>query len=337
LRSSFVSEAFSPLIGERALLVDLRAAGAVDALELQAAELWLRQLPCPSIAWIDPDLSGPLRAWSASFDLVVTGEDELAPVLETIRGWPIASLALVQLLRHGRTLDLHEALVAESLVYSMLQAGPEFAAWRSARREARQRTAPLAPAVLCERNDDTLEITLNRPQKHNAFSSEMRDGLCEALHTALADPAIERVVLRGAGASFCSGGDLDEFGSFPDPATAHVIRSTRNPGRLLAALAERVRFDVHGACVGAGIELPAFARRVVAAPSAFFQLPEVRMGLVPGAGGTASLPRRIGRQRCAWLALSAQRIDARTALGWGLVDELAPETEGAARRYVSNR
>lgn len=322
LCTSSVLEAFSPLTGEPVLLVDLRAPETVDTLQLRIAEVWLRQLPCPSIAWVDARSAGALRQWSASFDLVVTGDDELAPVLETIRGWPIASMALVQLLRHGRTLDLHEALVAESLVYSTLQAGPEFAAWRSARGEAQDRSAPLAPAVLYERREDTLEITLNRPRKHNAFSAEMRDRLCEALHTALADPSLERVVLRGAGPSFCSGGDLDEFGSFPDPATAHVIRSTRNPGRLLAALADRVHVEVHGACVGAGIELPAFARRVIAAPSAFVQLPEVRMGLVPGAGGTASLPRRIGRQRCAWLALAGQRVDARTALAWGLVDEL---------------
>jgi enoyl-CoA hydratase/carnithine racemase len=83
-----------------------------------------------------------------------------------------------------------------------------------------------------------------------------------------------------------------------------------------------VRVEVHGACVGAGIELPAFARRVVARSDAFFQLPEVAMGLVPGAGGTVSIPRRVGRQRAAYLCLSAVRLDAETALAWGLVDEI---------------
>ena len=81
--------------------------------------------------------------------------------------------------------------------------------------------------------------------------------------------------------------------------------------------------EVHGACVGAGCELPAFCRHVRARADAFFQLPEIAMGLVPGAGGTASLPNRIGRQRTAWLALSGSRIDAATALRWGLVDEIA--------------
>jgi len=80
---------------------------------------------------------------------------------------------------------------------------------------------------------------------------------------------------------------------------------TRSPARLLAAMTGRLRAEVHGACIGAGIELAAFAHHVIATPDAFFQLPEVGMGLIPGAGGTASLPRRIGRQRTAYLALTA--------------------------------
>jgi enoyl-CoA hydratase/carnithine racemase len=68
--------------------------------------------------------------------------------------------------------------------------------------------------------------------------------------------------------------------------------------------------------------LPAFASHVSAAPGATFCLPEVGMGLIPGAGGTAGIPRRIGRHRTAWLALTGTRLDAATALDWGLVDEL---------------
>jgi enoyl-CoA hydratase/carnithine racemase len=150
----------------------------------------------------------------------------------------------------------------------------------------------------------------------------MRDELMDALALAAAEPTLE-VVLRAAGASFCSGGDLDEFGTFPDPATAHLVRTTRSPARLLAGMAERVRAEVHGACIGAGIELAALARYVVATPDAFFQLPEVGMGLIPGAGGTASLPRRIGRQRTAYLALTGRRLDAATARAWGLIDAIA--------------
>jgi enoyl-CoA hydratase/carnithine racemase len=76
--------------------------------------------------------------------------------------------------------------------------------------------------------------------------------------------------------------------------------------------------------VGSGVELAAFAGRVVAHPDTTFSLPELSMGLLPGAGGTVSLPGRIGRHRTAWLMLTGHRIDARTAQAWGLVDEIDP-------------
>ena len=81
---------------------------------------------------------------------------------------------------------------------------------------------------------------------------------------------------------------------------------------------------VHGACVGAGIETPAAAGRVVARPDAYFRLPEVAMGLIPGAGGTASIPRRIGRRRACYTAVTGWDVDAATALAWGLVDAVEP-------------
>jgi enoyl-CoA hydratase/carnithine racemase len=76
--------------------------------------------------------------------------------------------------------------------------------------------------------------------------------------------------------------------------------------------------------VGAGVELPAFAGTVVAAENATFRLPEVAMGLIPGAGGTVSLPRRIGRWRTLYLALSGLSLNAASALAWGLADRVAP-------------
>jgi enoyl-CoA hydratase/carnithine racemase len=76
--------------------------------------------------------------------------------------------------------------------------------------------------------------------------------------------------------------------------------------------------------MGAGIELAAFGRVVVAEPDTMIALPELALGLVPGAGGTVSLPRRIGRHRTALLALTAQPIEATTALAWGLVDRIEP-------------
>ena len=85
----------------------------------------------------------------------------------------------------------------------------------------------------------------------------------------------------------------------------------------------RLTAEVHGACVGAGVELAAFAARVSAAPGTTFRLPEVAMGLVPGSGGTWSVSRRIGAQRTNWLALTGATIDVTLAVRWGLVDEVS--------------
>jgi enoyl-CoA hydratase/carnithine racemase len=204
----------------------------------------------------------------------------------------------------------------------MLQGGPELRAWLAARDPGRP-AALDAPAVLAERQGGRLHLTLNRPTVHNAFNTAMRDALVGHLSAAVADPTVEEVRLDGAGPSFCSGGDLDEFGTTPDPATAHRIRMMRSPAWWLAQCASRASVHLHGACIGAGIEVAAFAARLRASDDAFFQLPEVGYGLVPGAGGTVSLPRRIGRQRTAWLALSGRRIDVATAIEWGLVDRVS--------------
>ncbi len=212
--------------------------------------------------------------------------------------------------------------MAESAAYSVLQAGPEFAAWRAAHPPRAERDTD--HDVRVERNGAVLGITLNRPQRLNALDAQMRDELVEALTLAAADPAITRVELRGEGRAFCAGGDLDEFGSRSDPASAHLIRLERSVARALARLPKATISYVHGATVGSGIELAAFTGTVVAAPDTQIALPEIGLGLVPGAGGTVSLPRRIGRLRTAWLAFSGRAIDASTARDWGLVDEVAP-------------
>ena len=324
LRSPFVFEEFSCLTGAPLLVVDVSVeATDVSDFALAAARTALADLACPTVALHATSASPAGEALLDRFDLALADGDALAAVARAVERRPLASLGLVQVLRHGEALDVGEGLVAESLVYATLQAGPEFAEWIAA-QPARESPAPNPePAVLSRRDGARLRLTVNRPERHNAYSAERRDALCEALALAVADPSLEAIVLDGAGASFSSGGDLVEFGTRPDPATAHAIRSTRSAGRLLASCAPRLVVEVHGACVGAGIELPAFAGRVVARPGSTFALPEVGMGLVPGAGGTVSIPHRIGRQRTAWLALTGESLDADTALAWGLVDEVA--------------
>ena len=261
-------------------------------------------------------------------DLVIDpSDDRLDAVLENIARHPLAATSLAVLLRSALLLPVDAGLAAESAVYSLLQSGPEFARWRAGRTASTpgQPTEPLddRPPVAIERCGGELSIELDRPQRHNAFTRAMRDALVEALALAATDDTIDHVRLSGRGPSFCSGGDRAEFGSFDDPASAHRTRLTRSPARLLHAVATRTTAVIHGNCLGAGIELPAFAGRVVAHRDAVIGLPEISLGLIPGAGGTVSLPRRIGRQRTALLALCGRPITAATALQWRLVDELA--------------
>ena len=93
------------------------------------------------------------------------------------------------------------------------------------------------------------------------------------------------------------------------------------PGGCTGSCA-RTRAHLHGAAIGAGIELAAFAGTVLAAPDTRIRLPEVAMGLVPGAGGTVSLTRRIGRPRTCYLGVTGRELDAADALAWGIVDRL---------------
>lgn len=235
---------------------------------------------------------------------------------------PVAARTLAGLLQLTATLPAPDGLVAESLAYSMLMSGAEYRRWLDA-RPRRELLPPAVPTVLLERSGDTLTITLNRPERHNAFSRWVRDGLCEAFDLVAADATITEVQVRGNGESFCSGGDLDEFGTTPDLAAAHLIRLDRSVARRIDAVRDRVTVNLHGACIGAGIELASFAGRVVARPDVVIRLPELAMGLVPGAGGTVGITRRIGPWRTAFAVLTGLAIPALTALRWGLVDDVA--------------
>lgn len=312
-----LAEEFATVVGVPAIVVH-GTPPADNAEQLQDLVQDLVSLPCVVIA--APDSDPRLLPYVD----IAPAADELDAVLATVAQHPIAATTLALVLRDGANRTIDAGLVAESASYSLLQAGPEFAGWRSS-RAIRHASAdgPDAVPVRLERHGDTLAITLSRPHVHNAYSSAMRDALWEALQVARADPGL-RVVLRGEGPSFCSGGDLDEFGTRSDPASAHTVRLARTVARTLARIAPRVEVRVHGACIGSGAELAAFAGLVVADPETRFALPEVGMGLIPGAGGTVSLPLRIGRHRTALLALLGRPIDAPTALAWGLVDRIEP-------------
>jgi enoyl-CoA hydratase/carnithine racemase len=238
-------------------------------------------------------------------------------VSEAAEGNPQASAVLAAVLRITGPLAVEDALVVESLAYSTLQSGTEHRTWLAGRPQ--RAPLPSPHAVTLRREGDLLHVTLTRPERRNAIDAATRDALLDVFAIADADPDL-RVVWTGEGPSFCAGGDLDEFGTLDDPVSAHLIRTTRSLAAAVHRLRDRMTVRMHGACAGAGVELAAFTGRVVAAPDTTFLLPELAMGLIPGAGGTVSLPRRIGRERTEWLVRSGEAIDAATALDWGLVD-----------------
>ena len=302
----------------RYLAVELDARPNLDAGDTARLSAWLAQQPVPVIG-VTGNTSTDL---AQATDLVVNTAEELERVTGNIERWPHACAVLVQVLRVTGELDPYDALAVESMAYATLQGGAEFGRWLQARPSGRPKTDAGEDVVLLDRREHELRVVLNSPGNRNALSVAMRDALADAFRLAVQDPSIRRIEVSANGPCFSAGGDLSEFGTMTDPARAHAIRMTHMPARYLAACRERCTFHLHGACIGAGIELPAFAARLVARPDTRFRLPEVSMGLIPGAGGCVSIPRRIGRQRTALMAILGEPVDAGRALDWGLIDEI---------------
>lgn len=281
--------------------------------------------PCPVIGF--GHAGHPL---AARLDCVVEPPVSLGGLARHVLARPHAAAVVVGLLRLLPALDPLAGLEAESLAYAVLQGSDEHRAWRAA--QAPRRPMP-AGCVRAERKSEhggeILRIVLDNPAAGNAIDRAMRDALHEALSLAVLDASIARIVLSGEGRTFSLGAALEEFGSTADPATAHAIRARTLPARMAARCAERLEARIQGGCVGSGLELAAWARRIVASPDAWFHLPELAMGVLPGAGGCVSLSRRIGPQRTALMVLSGKRISARKALAWGLVDAIAANPDPA--------
>jgi hypothetical protein len=306
----------------------LSAPGGQPVLIVDAAG-WRRPAAPIQAVVIGVDRAGALPAVvDDDFDLLLTiAEDAPRPwvsdprperLAKAICANPLAATIAAEVLRLTHSLSFGDALQVESLAYSALLGGNEFARWRA--KTAVDAAAPVPdPPLSTEREGDRLTLTLNDPVNRNAMSAPMRDALYEALANALDDPTRPHVLIKGAGKCFSTGGALAEFGTAQDLAEAHAVRTLHSCARALDALGERATAHLHGACVGSGIEVAAAAHRRIAHGDAWFQLPEVTMGLIPGAGGTVTIARAIGRHRTLWMLLSAKRIGAQQALRWGLI------------------
>ncbi|MEE8351169.1 MAG: 3-hydroxyacyl-CoA dehydrogenase NAD-binding domain-containing protein, partial [Rhodospirillales bacterium] len=158
-------------------------------------------------------------------------------------------------------------------------------------------------------------ITITNPPV-NALGAGVRQGIAEAIDKAQADPAITALVLAGQGRCFCGGADITEFGHpVIDPSLPEVIAK-------IEACSKPVVAALHGVSFGGGFELPLGSHFRIADASAQVALPEVTLGLIPGAGGTQRLPRLIGVDKALDMILSGSPVGAEEALALGIIDEL---------------
>jgi 2-(1,2-epoxy-1,2-dihydrophenyl)acetyl-CoA isomerase len=185
-------------------------------------------------------------------------------------------------------------------------------------------------SVLVSLEAGVLTVTLNRPDRLNAFNPEMHQLLRKALERALDDAAVRAVLLTGAGRGFCAGQDLSERNVAADtPIDLSVsLGSYYNPlVRRLRELPKPVVCAVNGVAAGAGANLALACDLVIAARSASFVQSFSRLGLVPDCGGTWFLPRLLGTARALGLALLGEKLSAEQAEQWGLIWKVVDDAD----------
>jgi 3-hydroxyacyl-CoA dehydrogenase len=192
------------------------------------------------------------------------------------------------------------------------------------------------PVTDLSKDGDIAVITLNSPPV-NALSAAVRDGLHDGFKQAISDPAVKAIVLVCEGRTFIAGADISEFGGAQKGASLFDVQNMMedSPKPVVAA--------IHGTALGGGLEVALCAHYRISVPSARCGLPEVNIGLLPGAGGTQRLPRIAGVEKALEMVTSGQHVPAQDCLAMGLVDELADEGKlkdaavAFARRIVAEQ
>ncbi len=200
-----------------------------------------------------------------------------------------------------------------------------------------------AAVLLSDVSEGVLTLTLNRPEKLNAFNEELHLAVRAGFEQARLDPEIRAVLLTGTGRGFCTGQDLsDRDPTKGAPDLGHSLETFYNPlVRMIRALEKPVVCAVNGVAAGAGANIALACDITIAARSARFIQAFSRLGLVPDSGGTWLLPNRIGEARAKALALLAEPLDAETAAQWGLIwrvvddDRLPEESRSVAMRLAA--
>jgi enoyl-CoA hydratase len=173
-----------------------------------------------------------------------------------------------------------------------------------------------------EREGEVVRLFLNRPEKANALNSAMLKELRHALEGL--DARV--VVLAGRGKTFCGGADITELRALNAETGPAFVTRIHEVCAAIRDLPVPVVARLHGAVIGAGLEIAAACDLRVAAEGTKFSMPEVKLG-IPSVVEAALLPRLMGSGRAAWLVLTGEPIDARRALEWGLVEQVSPDAE----------
>jgi enoyl-CoA hydratase len=169
-------------------------------------------------------------------------------------------------------------------------------------------------------------LLIDRPQKANALDSPTLRALLAGLEDLGRDDALRVVVLGGRGKTFCGGADVGELGRLDAQTARAFITLIHEVCAAIRRLPVPVVARLHGAVIGAGLEIAAACDLRVAAPGTRFAMPEVRLG-IPSVVEAALLPRLVGAGRAAWLVLTGEPIDARRAQEWGLIEEVFPDLD----------
>src|SRR5690349_22579263 len=200
--------------------------------------------------------------------------------------------------------------------------------------EIRSKESPVSELVSLERHDMVAIVTVNSPPV-NALSAGVRGGMMDNIKRAIADSEVKGIVLTCGGRTFVAGADITEFGKPPKPpGLAEVLTEMENSPKPIVAA-------IHGTALGGGLEVALACHYRVATKEAKLGLPEVKLGLLPGAGGTQRLPRAIGPEMAVKMIVSGDPIGAAEALKLGLIEEIvegpASGGEAFARKLIAEK
>ncbi len=182
--------------------------------------------------------------------------------------------------------------------------------------------------IICEKKGHVVWITLNRPDAKNAQDPFTREEILQALELGRDDEDVYVMVITGAGEAFSAGGDIVNFPQNPVEFMERIgmqVKGKKRPIEMIREIPKPIIAMVNGLALGAGCELAMACDIIIASETARFGQPEIRVGLIPGGGGTQVLPRLVGEKKAKELVFTGDMISAEEALRIGLVNKVVPK------------